>query len=298
MLDGRRIGILGFGLEGRAALGWLRLNAPAATPVVFDEGAPTGFPTDVEFHQGDFAGAPLADCDVLIRSPGISLYRPFLEQARAAGVTVTTGSSLWLEAPRTCSVVAVTGTKGKSTVSALTAHLVEAAGRRVALAGNIGVPLIEVEGNAVDVTVAELSSYQVADLVGNVDLAVLTNLFPEHLDWHGGEDSYYRDKTRLLALAAGKAFVNGRCERSLASTRGLAQRQLFGSAPGWEVSPAGVFVHGDQVAGRPSWPLRGAHNDVNLAAALAAVNALGLDPLPLLPALADFRGLAHRQQRV
>ena len=97
--------------------------------------------------------------------------------------------------------MAVSGTKGKSTTAALTAHLAAAAGVTVALAGNIGVPAIELlDGDPAQLTVLELSSYQIADLETGPEVVVMTNLFREHTEWHGSEDAYRREKLRLLSL--------------------------------------------------------------------------------------------------
>ena len=101
----------------------------------------------------------------------------------------------------------MTGTKGKSTTASLIAHMLRKLGRRVALVGNIGVPITEIDPTAADYAVIEVSSYQAADFDGVCDVAVLTSLFPEHLDWHRTLDAYYRDKINLLRHSR-RAIVN------------------------------------------------------------------------------------------
>ena len=103
--------------------------------------------------------------------------------------------------------ICVTGTKGKSTTASLIAHILGKLGRRAALVGNIGVPITEIDPATADYAVIEVSSYQAADFDGVCDVAVLTSLFPEHIDWHGTLDAYYRDKLNLLRHSR-QAVVN------------------------------------------------------------------------------------------
>ncbi len=122
-----------------------------------------------------------------------------LATAAASGVSVTTAMAVWLEDFATARVVAVTGTKGKSTTAALTASILRHQGLEVALIGNIGVPVTDVYGrDPVDAYVVEVSSYQAAEVTTTPPVCVLTSLAPDHLDWHRGEEAYYRDKLRLI----------------------------------------------------------------------------------------------------
>ena len=166
----------------------------------------------------------------MLRSPGVSRYRPELEAARAAGVTVTTAMALWLEDFADARVVAITGTKGKSTTAALTAAILGHDGSDVALIGNIGVPVVERYGMPLaDAYVVEVSSYQAADVQVSPGLVVLTSLAPDHLDWHRSEEAYYRDKLRLVeAGPPGILAVNAGSEEAVRRTAGHPRRTLFG----------------------------------------------------------------------
>ena len=140
-----------------------------------------------------------ASVDVVVRSPGVSRYRAELRAAEAAGVTVTTAMAVWLEDFHDAPVLAVTGTKGKSTTATLAAAILEQHGLTVALAGNIGTPVTDLYGRPpADAYVVEVSSYQATDVTVSPRACVLTSLAPDHLDWHGGEEAYYRDKLRLI----------------------------------------------------------------------------------------------------
>ncbi len=296
-LANKRVGILGYGREGVAALALLRHRFPQQSFVVFNETAVDVAATSasVEFRIGDFDGVELSDFDILIKSPGISPYRTAVETARNAGVKITSGSAFWFAEPRDVPVIAVTGSKGKSTTSSLIRFFLDAAGHTAVLAGNIGVPLLELFDplGQPDFYVVELSSYQTADFDGRPDVAVLTNLFPEHLDWHGQVERYYADKLKLFAHQPPVCLVNAADQTSLSHTRQL-QPRLYNAVDGWHIS-AGHICCGDRtIAETPNWSLVGSHNISNLVCALAAVDALGVDVRPGIERLAEFRGLPHR----
>ena len=218
-LQGKRIAILGAGREGQAAHAWLRARMPQAElTIIAESAAEPAFAGRLQLRGAQsrdtlviepFTAAHLGRFDVLVRSPGISPYREALQQAFAAGARGTTPSNLWFAAHPNARTICVTGTKGKSTTSALLAHLLRFNGNTVRLAGNIGLPLLASEDQGVDWWVIELSSYQIADLEAEPTIAVILNLSPEHLDWHGNEEIYFRDKLRLASLARnGRLIAN------------------------------------------------------------------------------------------
>jgi UDP-N-acetylmuramoyl-L-alanine---L-glutamate ligase len=232
----------------------------------------------------------------------------------ARGVRVTNGTELFL-AEQGGRTVAVTGSKGKSTVTRLTAHLLTAAGTDAVAAGNIGAALLDLlpslPADPADgpVVVAEVSSYQAALVVSPARVAVLTSLFPDHLPWHGDVDRYYADKLRLLA-APDVALVNGAdpgvrslLDRLPERTGGLDGAVAFGTPRARVRVVEGTVV----VDGTPALPLAGsrlpgAHNAVNVAAAVAVLDALGVDVHAASPALeaalASFAPLPHRLEPV
>src|SRR5690606_22557834 len=191
-LEGKRVAIWGYGREGRAALAALRWKLPR-TPLALlcseseaEQAAAVGDPGLYIFTE-EVTPELLARFHVVIKSPGISPYHGAAAQAIAAGTTFVSGTSLWFAENPDARKICVTGTKGKSTTTALVAHLLRASGARTALAGNIGMPLLElIDEEPADAWAIELSSYQTRDAV-EPDVAVVLNLFPEHLDWHGSE---------------------------------------------------------------------------------------------------------------
>ena len=325
--EGRRVGVLGLGRSGLATC--VALKAGGAEVCAWDDSPEGRAKAEAEgFTPVDLTkpGA-VEDLAALITSPGIPhLYpapHPVTAAASAAGVPVDNDISLFFQAlgdnddaPR---VVCVTGSNGKSTTTALIAHLLEEAGREVRMAGNIGTGVLSIDLPGEDgVVVLELSSYQ-TDLARRLapDVAVFTNLSPDHLDRHGGMGGYFAAKRRLFSEGAPERAVIGVDE---AEGRYLAMQMGQGAAdsrvirissgqklqgPGWSVAARKGFLAewrgGRQVHAidlRPLAGLPGAHNHQNACAAYAAVRALGLAPRQIEAGLASFQGLPHRSQLV
>ncbi len=304
-----RVAVLGLGLEGQAVLTTLSQQLPELTVDVYCEQPPAAAPalpacgrgTISRLCIGPFEQAGLSRYDVLIKSPGVSLYHPAVQAARAAGVTITSGSNIWFSERAGERVVAITGTKGKSTTAALTAHLLRAGGIDTQLAGNIGVPLISLLDTKASVWVLELSSFQIADLAAELELVVLLSLFDEHLDWHRSASQYRSDELRLLTLAQRQVLVADALLSQLSQT-GLALSvpvQGFGaSSSGWAPHRNG-WQHADgRSLSATGFALRGLHNFTNSCAALAVADYFDLDLHTIQRALPTFIPLPHRLQTV
>ncbi|MCW3006381.1 MAG: UDP-N-acetylmuramoylalanine/D-glutamate ligase [Solirubrobacterales bacterium] len=307
-LDGARIGLWGAGRE--AAATFRALGGPpgvvVATDAPADAAAREGFP-GARFVCGPDAWQALAGCEVVVRSPGVSRYREDVAAVRDAGVSLTTATNLWFAEHGDEAIVGVTGTKGKSTTASLVHRLAVAAGVRAELAGNIGRPLLDVLSPAdpPDLWIVELSSYQTADLVRSPRVAVVINLYREHLDWHGTDDAYFADKLNLLAHGPCVEVLNGRDARLMglvgAGGEGGAagpRRVRFGVPGGFDVVDGAVVRDGAAVVEMGATALLGAHNALNVAAALAAAEAAGVLPDDPQAAIAGFEPLAHRLQTV
>lgn len=196
-LTGQRVVLLGLGIDVAAALDEIRAAGPASITVVDDRPVPAELGGGPTVALGEAA----ADADVFVRSPGFPRYQPPLAAALERGARMTTPVDLWFgERDPARPVVAVTGTKGKSTTTHLIAHLAEQVGLRVGLAGNLGVPVFSADWEHDAAVIAiEVSSYQAADLHHVPDIAVLTSLAEDHLDWHGGYPQYVSDKLRVAS---------------------------------------------------------------------------------------------------
>ena len=283
-LRGRRVAIWGYGREGRAAVRFLRARDLGAALTILDDAAESEANDGAPVIRGRAAiVAAMTGFDVVVKSPGISLYDPLVREAKARGVRFTSLLNLWFAAGPPARTICVTGTKGKSTTTALIVHVLRGVGRTAALAGNIGIPVTEIPGD-VDVAVIEVSSYQAADFDGLCDLAVLTSLAQEHLDWHGSVAVYHWDKLNLLRHAR-HSIINAEAVADVRRAIDLdgLDHTLFD--PQADVRVANRYL------ARP-------HNRSNLLAALAVMHYLGVDRAEALRAAEDFPPLPHRQQEI
>lgn len=327
-LTGQRVGVLGLGRSGLATA--RALAAGGAVPVVWDD-SPEARAKAEGFEVADLRlDNILSGLNCVVTSPGIPhLYpnpHPVLARAMQLGIPVdndiglffrSLGQSEWAEFDTPPRVVAVTGSNGKSTTTALIAHILEEAGREVHMAGNIGRGVLDLDppGNGA-VIVLELSSYQ-TDLARALtpDVAVFTNLSPDHLDRHHGMGGYFAAKRRLFAeggpdravigvdesegwFLAGQMSMGPQDDRVIRISSGQKLESF-----GWSVFARKGFLSewrkGRQIAScdlRGIIGLPGAHNHQNAAAAWAACRSLGLAPREIESALHSFAGLPHRSQ--
>jgi UDP-N-acetylmuramoyl-L-alanine---L-glutamate ligase len=158
--------------------------------------------------------AALEKCDVVVKSPGISRYRPEVARLEERGVPVAGGLGLWLQEADTDRVLLITGTKGKSTTASIAGHLLNGLAGPTLIGGNIGLPPYDPNVAAGEEPwqywVIEVSSYQATDLPCSTPVVAVTSLHPDHLDWHGGVDQYYRDKLSICSLpGADLTVANG-----------------------------------------------------------------------------------------
>jgi UDP-N-acetylmuramoylalanine--D-glutamate ligase len=274
------------------------------------------------------AGVPIVDLEIcnwqridrLVLSPGVPLTHPrphpFVRRARAHRVPVVGDLELLVENQPERRIVGITGTNGKSTTTALIAHLLRGAGQGAQLGGNIGLPILDLWPTPIDDTyVLELSSYQL-ELSDHLRcaVAVILNVTPDHLERHGSLAGYVRAKRRILRNQRARDWavlgVDDDHGRALwEELRGAGRQRPLPVAVG-QTLERGVYVLGgklfDAVDGpaeevadlRPIASLRGAHNWQNAAAAYGAVRALGVAPAAIAAGLPRFSGLAHRLETV
>ena len=310
-LEGRRVALWGWGREGRAARQAIRQRLPALPLTLFCSDAEAVDAAALGDAHLSLETQPTAEAlvafEVVIKSPGISPNGHAALSATAAGTRFIGGTGLWFaEHAGNDGVVphtfCVTGTKGKSTTTSLLAHLLRASGRRTALVGNIGVPLLEVLAPrpAPDAWAIELSSYQTGDVAASgarPDVAVALNLFPEHLDWHGSEARYVEDKLKLVTDAQPRiAVLNAADPRLAALQLPHSEIRWFNHADGWHLREDDLYRGDAFVMDTRPVPLPGRHNRSNLCAVLTALEARGIDALPLAAHAKSFRPLPNRLQ--
>lgn len=278
---GAEVGVMGLGRSGRAAAA--ALAAAGAHLRLWDD------QEELRRDFGDVQAFDPSGLDRLVWSPGIPHLHPrphpLAVRADAARVRPEADISLLVEAMPDCRFVGVTGTNGKSTVTALIGHALGRLELPHAVGGNLGpaalgLPALEPGG----VYVLELSSYQLALMARPVfDVAVLLNIAPDHLDRHGGMHGYAADKARIFMNRA----------TAIVGVSDLWCRRL---AEHLRAEGRTVVATGDDGPDLPALP--GLHNRRNAAAALAALGELGIDRRDALEAMDGFQGLPHRMETV
>ena len=328
--ENKKVAVLGLGRSGLSAA--RALHAGGAHPVCWDDSPEARAAADVEDFEIRELSRDGAFNDVasLIVSPGIPHLYPepnrVVAAAQRAGVPVDNdiglffrsfGNGDWHRMDQPPKVIAVTGSNGKSTTSALIHHVLESAGKSAQLAGNIGRGVLDIDPpEDGGVVVLELSSYQ-TELARALtpDVAVFTNLSPDHLDRHGGLGGYFAAKRRLFAEGgpdravigvdeAEGAYLAGQLGEGPTDDRVIrvsVARKLSG--PGWSVFARKGFLseyrktrQAGSIDLRKIKGLPGSHNHQNACAAYAACRTLGLSPKAIEAGFHSFDGLPHRSQ--
>ncbi len=315
----RKVGVFGLARSGTACAEALRLGG--AEVFAWDDQAPSvekarqdGLPI------GDLREIDFATLDSLVLSPGVPFTHPkphwTVEKARAAGIEII-GDTEVFQRELTGSgakLVAITGTNGKSTTTALTGHLFSAAGRDVDVGGNIGKAVFLLRQPVRDrVYVLELSSFQI-DLMPSLkpDAGILTNITPDHLDRHGTTEHYAEVKSRIFAnqLAGDSAIIGvddiwgEAIAASVATGASVTQVSVERSLAEGLSAPDGMLIERKQGRVTAELDLRnlpalkGRHNWQNAAMAYAAGRALALSRDEIRRGLMSFAGLAHRMQEI
>jgi UDP-N-acetylmuramoylalanine--D-glutamate ligase len=327
-LSGKHILILGLGESGLAAARWCDQQG-AAVRVLDTRAQPPGLEDlraavpAAEFHVSsmdeNFSGHLLADIDLVVISPGLSMRVTAANNARARGIPVVGEIELFAwglttsGARRATQIIAITGTNGKTTTTSLVAHLCRAAGYSTGVGGNIGPAALTAllaaqdAGRWPQVWVLELSSFQLETLTSlNAEAATVLNVTDDHLDRYSDLADYAQAKARIF-FGNGVQVLN----RDDAHVRHMAvarRRSIsFGLDAPVNANDFGLRQHGGQLwlargndllLAASALPIAGLHNAANVLAALALCAASGMDPAALVPALRQFRGLPHRVERI
>ena len=303
-LAGKRVLVLGLGISGRSAAAWCvergaRVTAADERPA---EKLADAVPAGVEPWLGRSFPDPAA-FDLVVPSPGVPPERYRSRAARVCGDIELAASALAVP------IVAVTGTNGKSTTTALVTQMLRAAGLRAEMAGNVGTPALSLVGMPLDAAVLEVSSFQLETTESfRPAVAVVLNVTPDHLDRHHTIESYVAAKARILAnqRAEDWAVLNEADEwyahfRDAARGRVLPFRAIGVPTRGVGLDAGSLIVRSDDAPAQRfafDWREPGVHNRENAVAAAAAVFALGAPLARALAALPAFRPLPHRTELV
>jgi UDP-N-acetylmuramoylalanine--D-glutamate ligase len=318
---GKRVALFGLGMSGLAAA--QSLIAGGAEPVIWDDKSESrDAATKLGVALTDLNASDWSGFSALVLAPGVPLTHPkphwTVERAREAGIEVIGDTELFCRERRhlgsKAKVAAITGTNGKSTTTALAAHLLQAAGRRTAMGGNIGTAILALDPFADDGHyVIEYSSFQI-DITPTLDAnaACLLNITPDHLDRHGTLEHYAAVKSRLFdrlgpadmaAIGVDDAPSAAIADRHAAHTDVRAISCLRSVAHGVYATAAGLIEVTNGVERPPLslagiGSLRGVHNWQNAACAYAMTRALGLSREEIAEGLRSFPGLTHRMEEV
>lgn len=318
---GASVAVVGAGLSGLATARAL-IEGGARVVIWDDHPAAREAATAAGLEVKDLSAEDFSGFAALVLAPGIPLTHPephwSVQKARAAGVEVIGDVELFFRQRETsgqeCKVVAITGTNGKSTTTALTAHLLAAAGKSIALGGNFGKPVLDLEPFEPDrIYVLELSSYQI-DLTPSLrpDAAALLNITPDHLDRHGTLAAYAGIKARIFQQLRSDATavvgiddepcrviaetLQGPFEVKCVRVGGAVENGVWASDSVLVEIEGGKEVARADLTGIGS--LRGAHNWQNAATAYALARSQGVQMPVLQLGLKSFAGLAHRMEQV
>jgi UDP-N-acetylmuramoylalanine--D-glutamate ligase len=313
--EGRTVLVLGLGDTGLSCVRWLAARGArvrgadtrAAPPAL---GAVRAAVPGIRVDLGPFDAALLAGVDAVAASPGIALAEPVLRDAAARGIEIVGdveifGREIARSAPG-ARVIGITGTNGKSTVTALAGAMARAAGLRTVVAGNIGLPVLDALADAQarghpDCYVIELSSYQL-ETTESLALAsaAMLNLTQDHLDRHGSMAGYARAKARIFRQC-GTRVLNRDDPWSLGMAGGRTVTFGLGAprAPGeWGLADGELREGGERIVALDEVPVAGLHNAANALAAHALCRSAGMAGEPLARAIRAFKGLPHRVARV
>ncbi|HTE66335.1 MAG TPA: UDP-N-acetylmuramoyl-L-alanine--D-glutamate ligase [Candidatus Binatia bacterium] len=324
-LKGRRVAVLGLARSGAAAA---RMLADAGAEVTIYDRRPAGELADAVSLLGDrpvqlalaadaaTARALLAGSDLIVTSPSISAHFPTTDRwlrealvaAEAEGAELVSEVELFLRLTR-ARVLAVTGTKGKTTTTALVGAIFQAGGVPHAVGGNIGTPLVErvAELGPDDWAILELSELQLPTISRGAEIAVYTNIAADHLDRHANLDAYRAVKARLAELTArsGRVILNADdpgC-RELGARLPAASIAWYGLevAEPWLsgcLSDGWLEVRGERVMLAAAVPIPGRHLLADVLAAALAASLLGVAPAAIAGGIRGFGGVPHRLEEV
>ena len=282
-LSGKKLLILGYGREGKSMHAFIRKYLPDADITIADQNK-QDIPNERCIFGENYFDA-CAEADVILRSPGVAIKDnlPAEQQAKITGMT-----ELFLKYFG-AQTIGITGTKGKSTTSSLTNHILKQCGRKVILAGNIGKPVFdEIENIDQDTTVVlEISAHQLEYAKASPHIAILLNIYQEHLDHYLTAEDYYSAKKNIFRFQKAEDF--------------LLYGDIFQHCSKEELDAAAshkldIFI--DLDADSVKTKLIGEHNRYNTATAIKACELVGVDKNSAIEAAASFEGLPHRLQFV
>ncbi|MDD4556397.1 MAG: UDP-N-acetylmuramoyl-L-alanine--D-glutamate ligase [Alphaproteobacteria bacterium] len=277
---GKKTYLWGTGTEGQAILSWWNKNFPQQTLGIIENNA---IPQDAE---------------IIIKSPGVSSYLPQVVEAKNNGIQFTSMMNIFLanlKVENRPKIIAITGTKGKSTSASMMAEMLEKMGFKVGLGGNIGIIPLDFLEQELDYIVLELSSFQIYDITYPLlDYVTITNISQAHTDWHLTYENYKKDKLDIIKLAKYKILNYHDDYLRQAKADNIT---YYNDEKGFWVKDGKIFEGKEEIA-LPKLNVFGDHNLSNICGLLTILKMLGLDYKKAVMFLADYHPLDHRLQKI
>ena len=307
-LKNKAIMLWGFGSEGQDVLRFLKKRGLDNKACIYND-KETNIPEEFKSYpaySGDALENLLTNTDVIIKSPGVSKYKDEIISAQKQGVKVTSSTDLVLSEIRhkypKRKIIAVSGSKGKSTSVSALYHIMTKQGYKVALGGNIGRPLIDLIDDEFDYLIAEISSYQASDLSVSPHIAMFTNLYYVHSVWHLSHENYCRDKLHLIAHQeqGDVSFVNARNPELMKYAAEIKGKDIryYDTLGGFHAEGKKLYNKEEEVLDINNLKLCGDHNLDNLAGVFSILAYIGADIKQAAQDMESFEPLAHRLQNV
>ncbi len=296
-----KIAILGFGLQGKSAYEYWKTGNEIT---VCDKDENLELPPNVQKHLGPEHLKNLDQFDLIVRSPIVHPRDIAAANSPEILTKVTSVTNEFFKVCPTKNIIGVTGTKGKGTTSTLIAKMLEAAGKKVYLGGNIGTPPLDLLKNNInpeDWVVLELANFQLIDLKYSPHIGVCLMVVDEHLDWHKDSQEYITAKQKLfthqtesdVAIYYG---LNDYAQHIASVSKG--QKIPYMKHPGADVIENSVQIDGQAICDVGDIKLLGKHNWQNICAAVTAVWQISQDVQAIKSVLTTFKGLEHRLELV
>lgn len=303
-LENQQVAVVGLGLTGHSCVRFL--CAQGARVVAFDSRTElnTNLPDKVTVHKGPFDKTLLCEAALIILSPGVAVAEPAIQHALQAGIEVIGDVELFARFNQR-PVIGITGSNGKSTVTSLTAAMLQTSGIRAVCGGNIGTPVLDLLEQDYDIAVLELSSFQLETLNSlSMKAATVLNISPDHLDRYADLQAYRQAKLRIYKNA-GLQVINREDALTLPESSGDAgiPQVSFGLADlaqgfGYRSEDQFITLNGENLLNFAQCQLVGEHNLLNVQAAAALALAGGAHREGVIQAAVGFTGLPHRCEKV
>lgn len=287
--DRRNVLILGFGREGRSTYNLIRKNLPEKHIGIADMKNLELDDPNVTLHCGENYLDAIELYDTVIKTPGIS----FRDVMVPKETEVTCQTDLFLRFSN-CVCVGVTGTKGKTTTSTLIYEMVKQAGKKACLIGNMGVPVLDsLESDNTGIAVIEMSSHQLEYTTASPHIAVMTNIYPEHLDHYNGFSGYVAAKMNIIRHQLGNDYFICNAQQD------FDKYHNFSKTPASVIKVARNGGRGDEeiiAAASSNARLKGDHNRQNVCFAATAARCLGVGESDIVKAVENFGGIENRME--